>query len=79
MPLIWRGVSQQVEADWMFCVGGVEICHILNPPPGNAVKEFIRQIAMRVNDCDAVAGFNVLEDQIAEQGRFARSAFSNGV
>jgi hypothetical protein len=34
---------------------------------------------MRINDGDAMPGFDVLQNQIAKQGRLPRSAFTNRV
>jgi hypothetical protein len=79
MPFIRRDGTEQIEADWMFHVGRVEIRHILNAMAGHVVQQVIRQIAVRINDGDAMPGFNVLQNQIAEQGGFARPAFPDGV
>ena len=79
MPRIRRGVCQQVEANGKFHVGRIEIRHVLDTVAGNAVKQFIRQVAVRINNGNAMTGFDVLQDQIAEQRRFSRAAFANGV
>jgi hypothetical protein len=34
---------------------------------------------VRINDGNAMSGLNVLQNQIAEQGRFTSTTFSNGV
>jgi RNase P protein component len=79
VPFIGRGISKQIETDWIFHVGGIEICHVLNAVVRNVVQKVIRQIAVRINDADTAPGLNILENQTAEQGRFTRSAFADGV
>ena len=43
------------------------------------VEKVIRQVAVRINDADTAPGLNVLENQIAEQGRFTCAAFPDGI
>ena len=74
----WR-VIQQIEPDWKFHVRRIEIRHVLDAMPGNVVENVICQVAVRINDGNAMPGLDVLEDQIAEQGGFARPAFPDGV
>ena len=43
------------------------------------VKEIKCKVAMGINDADAVSGLDVLENEIAEQGRFSRARAPYGV
>ena len=45
----------------------------------NAVEQFFGKVAVRVNEPDAVAGGDVLHDEIAQQRGFARSAFADQI
>ena len=56
MPFVGRSGAKQIEADRIFHVGGIEICHVLDAMAGNVVEHIIGQIAVRVNDADAVPG-----------------------
>ena len=79
MPLIRRGGAKQIEANRIFHVSRIEICHVLNTMAWHVIENVICQIAVRINDGDPVPGFNVLQNQIAEQGGFSRSTFADGV
>jgi hypothetical protein len=43
------------------------------------IQDFFGQIAMRIYDPHAVAVFDVLENQIAQERRFARAALADAV
>jgi hypothetical protein len=67
------------EPAHLFHVRRVEIHHIFNAVSWNIVKQIRGKITVWVNDTDAVPGLDVLQNLIAEQGRFSRSAFADGV
>jgi hypothetical protein len=52
---------------------------VLSAPVGAKVEDVSRQIAMRIDNADTVASFDVLENQVAEQCRFASAGFSNHI
>ena len=45
----------------------------------NAVEQFFGKVAVRVNEPDAVAGGDVLHDEIAQQRRFSRTRLSDEI
>lgn len=79
MPFVWWRGAEQVETDGMFHVRRIEIGHILNPVTWHVVEQFIRQIAVRINYGNSVSSLDVLLNQVAKQGRFARPTFPDGV
>lgn len=79
MPAVRHGLPQEIEPNWKFHVGGVEIHHVLNAVTWYEVEQFRGKIAVRVYDADAVAGGDVLQNHVAEQGRLAGAAFADGV
>jgi hypothetical protein len=46
---------------------------------GNEFQKFLREIAMRVDECDTATVLDLLGDQVFEQSRFSRTRFSNDV
>src|ERR1035441_7774935 len=79
MPVVRQRLAEQVEPNRIFHVGGVEIYHVLNAMTRYEVEQFRGEIAVRVNDADAIAGTDVLQDQIAQERRFSSAAFADGV
>ena len=57
----------------------VKIYNMVSAPRGNALKDFLCQISMRVDEADSASCFDVLENQIAKEGALSRSGFSDGV
>src|SRR4051794_24361401 len=45
----------------------------------NMVQQFFGQIAMRINNANSMAESNVLNDEIAEEGRLAGTSFSDDI
>ena len=64
-----------VQADGEFEVAGIEIHQMVGTGRGNVVQKFLGQITVRVNHANAMSEGDVLQDQIAEQGRLARRRF----
>ena len=52
---------------------------MIRPPWRDVIQKFICQITVRINQADAVAGGNVLNDYIPNQCSFADTSFSDDV
>ena len=52
---------------------------VIRPPWRNVVQKFVRKIAMRIYQADAVAGGDVLNQQIANQCSFPDASFADDV
>jgi hypothetical protein len=71
VPAIRRHVADDVQSDGKFQVTWIEIHQMIRPRRRNVVQKFLGQVSVRVNDADAVAECDVLQNQIAEQRRFS--------
>jgi hypothetical protein len=76
--LAWD-MCQWIESDGEIDIRWVEVHHVIRAVRGNEFEEFLREIAMRINECDAAALLDVLGDQVLEQSRFSRTRLSNDV
>ncbi len=63
----------------MAFVRGIEEHHIAVPPLRDAAQNLIDQIPVRIEDRDPFAAFDVLHDELEEQGRFARAGCADHV
>ena len=79
MTMILGNGVKEVESNRILSVGRTEIHCILDSIRRNMVKEIKCKVAMGINDADAVSGLDVLENEIAEQGRFSRARAPYGV
>ena len=70
---------KQVDADGIFVIRRVEIDEVFTALGWNGVQQVVCQIAVRVNHPHATTGGNVLNDQIAKEGRLARSRLADNI
>lgn len=79
MPILGRGLGEQIESDRMIKITGMEIDRLLGADGWDVKKQIFRQIAMRVDEADAVALLNELKDEIAQERRLPGACFSDDV
>ena len=79
MPFVGRYVGERVESDGELKVARMEIDEVIRTARRDAIEQFFGKVAVRVNEPDAVAGGDVLHDEIAQQRGFARSAFADQI
>jgi hypothetical protein len=75
----WGNALEEVQANSHVGVGWMEIDHVIRAPAGNVIEEIDGEIAMRIDDPDAMSSFNVLEDEVPEERRLARAGLSEHV
>lgn len=79
MPVVRRYVGEQIHANGVFEVAGIEICEVVGSLRWNVVQQFFGEIAVRINDAYTVAERDVLDDEISKKGGFAGARFSDDV
>lgn len=79
MSILGRGLGEQVESDGVIEVAGVKINGLLRPHWRDVQKQILRQIAMRVDEADAMALLDELKDEIAQERRLPGACFSDDV
>ena len=57
----------------------MEINEVIRTTRRDAVEQFFGKVAVRINEPDAVAGGDVLHDEIAQQRRFSRTSLADEV
>ena len=72
-------LPMHVQSDGEFKVARIEIHQMIRPLGRNVVQQFLGQVAVRVNDADAMSKRDVLQNQIPQQGRFAGAGFADDV
>jgi len=79
VPVIRRNMGHQVHADGEIQVPWIEVAQVVRPGGRDVLEEFLGQIPMRVDEADAVAQRDVLEDQVPEQRTLAATGFADDV
>ena len=79
MPVIRRHIADDVQSDGEFQVARIEIHQMIRPLRRDVVQQFLGQVAVRVNDANAVSKGDVLQDQVPQQRRFAGAGFADDV
>src|SRR5574341_877788 len=79
MPAILRHVEKDVEADGKFPVARVEIHHVIRAATGNVVQNVMGKVAVRVDHAHTLSIFDVLKNEIPEEGRFSRTRFAQNI
>ena len=70
---------QHVQAKGAFGVRRIKKNHVLGPLRRHLLQHRLHQIAMRVNQANAFAVFNVLDNHVLQQDRFAGAGFADNV
>ena len=63
----------------MFKIAWIEVAQMISAFRRNVIEKFLGQIAVRIDDADAMPERDVLEDEIAKQRRFTRAGLSDDV
>jgi hypothetical protein len=71
--------TKGIERDGKLFVSGVEILNVVNPARRNEVQKLTGQVPVWVKETYSMSGGNVLENEVAEKRRLARSAFPDDV
>jgi hypothetical protein len=79
VPVIGSDVGKRVQSDGEFDVPRVEIHEMIGPLRRDVVQQFLRQIAVRIDDADAMAERYVLQDEVAEQRGLAGAGLADDV
>lgn len=67
VTVFWRGLGEQIEPDGVIEVARMKIDRMLGPLRRDVQEQILREIAMRVDEADAVALLDELEDEIAQE------------
>src|SRR3989344_3789271 len=79
MLVLGVGQFQDIEADMIVGVGGVEINHVVHPLFGDHLQDPLHQLAVRVHHADALAVRDILDDHVVLQGAFAGTRLSDDI
>ena len=64
VPLVLGHVCQKVEGDREVEIAWIKINDVIRPPGGNAIQNVLSQIAVRINETNAMAQGNVLNEEV---------------
>ena len=79
-PLIEGDIVQRIEADRMREVGRIEIDHaVLDAPGRRGIGDRRRQVAVRVQEREAMTAHEIGEHQVVEQGGLAGAGLADDV
>ena len=70
MPLVLRDIYKRIESDGEVQIAGIEKDKVIGAKWRNAIEEFLGKIAVRINQPHAVAGGDVLNNEVSQQGCF---------
>lgn len=79
MSLVGRGLGEQIEPDGVVEVARVEIHGLLGAASRDVIEQLGCQIPMRINEADAVALLDELEDEIAQKRGLSRTRLADDV
>ena len=78
-PEIGRDAGERIEADRSLDVGRVYVDEVSGAGFGNMRKHVFRKIAVRIEQCEALAGHEVLADQVEKKGALAGAGLPDDV
>ena len=79
MPLVVVCLQEQVQADGEVRITGMEVDGLLRAIRRDVVKQLFREIAVGIDQSNAVPLQDELEDQIAQQSGLSRTRFADHV
>ena len=79
MAILGRGLGEQIEPDGVIEVARVEIDRLLGTHGRDVIEQFLRQIAVRVDEADAMALLDELEDEVAQERRLPGTRLADDV
>ena len=71
--------GKEVKPNGVLRIRGVEINDIINTVPRNVIQNVFGEIAVRVNQANAMTQGDVLNEKVAQKRRLPRSGFANDV
>ena len=74
-----RDVRQRIEADRPLGIGGVEIADLMGAFGRDAIRDRLGEVAVRVDDGDALAGDDVVHGQVEKRRALSRARFTHDV
>src|SRR5205807_879594 len=66
-----RHARERIKANRIVGVGDIEVAHLMRPARRQGINNGLRQVAMRIEDGDPVAGINIVHGEIEENGALA--------
>ena len=79
MPIIRRDIGQEVQPDGELQVARIEVNEVIRTRRRDVFQQFLGEIAVRIDQTNAVSGGDVLHQQVAEQGRLAGTGLADQV
>lgn len=79
MAILGRGLGEQIETDGVFQIAGMKIHGLLGPRGRDVQQQILRQIAMGIQETDAMALLDELEDEIAQERRLPGARLADDV
>src|ERR1039458_988166 len=79
MAAVRVDVRQHVQPDGEFEIARIEIYEVVGVPGWNVVQELLGQVAVGVDDANAVTKGDMLDDQVAQERGLAGPGFSDDV
>lgn len=67
VPVVVVRLRKQVQPDGEVRITGIEIHGLLRTRRRDVIEQFLREIAMRIDQADAMPLQNELQDEIAQQ------------
>ena len=74
-----RNIRQRIEPDRPLGIGGVEIADLMGALGRDAIRDRLGEVAVRVDDGDALAGDDVVHREIEQRRALARARFAHDV
>ena len=78
-PLCGEHSSEWIQSNRVIPIAGVKVEEIPSAFGRDRFQQALDEISMRIDHSDSVSLGNVLEDEIAKQGSFSRTRFSDNV
>ena len=79
MTVVGWNIGKEVQADGEVQVARIEIDEMVCAPGRDVVEKIFGEVAMGIDQADAVASGDMLDDQVAEQGSLARTRLADDI
>jgi hypothetical protein len=79
VALVSGHVRQKIQGDGKLDIAGIEVAEVVRAPRRDVVEDLLGQVAVGINQPDAVPKGNVLNDQVAQKRRFPRTRLADDV
>ena len=74
-----RDPGRRIEADRILGLAGVEVAHVIDARARDGVENVLGEVAVRIDDGDALARVDVAHGEIEQERAFARAGFADDV